>query len=540
MQGVLQQPVDGIALLGDVDDRADAADDLAVGAEHRPGADREPVIVAVLGAYAELMIEPALAVLQQHVERGAEAVAVVGMQARQPVARRAVHDARRKAELDGDVGNGDDAVARHVPVPDRIARARQRQRLALEIGEEALAIGPAGKGVLHHREADEENDEHEAAAERRLDDVVVELARHRQPRPEQPDEDQRPGRHEQDGAVVAVEAEIGDEHDADRAGQREGETGDAGGDRRIVDRHAEEEREAEHPGERRVGEVCMPAVEVEIGEEEDDEARRQEHLGSCPPYALVTRCYGDELGEEAEVDADIAEHRPGERCRRRQHGGALHHEEDGEEHGEKAGDAEHDAAIEREGVDRVLVGIRRPEVDLRQVGGRQLRDEGHDRSGVERDAEDVRLLARLAVEGKALAWGDRDDALCPEVRPEQPRLHEAEMRGDDQAVDLLFRNVGEREDGPVALMGLGGRADLDAAHDAVRAGRGGYLEGFAPARIDFRGGGEVERRVVTGDLHRLDGEGPAGEEADKQHRRQENEGEQPAGGVRLRHGGRRH
>ncbi len=43
VQRVLQQPVDRVLLLGDVDDRADAADDLAVGAEHRPGADRQPV-----------------------------------------------------------------------------------------------------------------------------------------------------------------------------------------------------------------------------------------------------------------------------------------------------------------------------------------------------------------------------------------------------------------------------------------------------------------------------------------------------------------
>jgi hypothetical protein len=479
VQGVLQQAVDGVLLFGDIDDRADAADDLAVRAEHRPGADGEPVIVAVLGAHAELMVEPALAVLQEHVQRRAKTVAVVRMQTRQPVARRAVHDAGREAELDGDVGDGDDAVACHVPVPDRVAGARQRQRLALEIGEQPLAVGAAGKGVLHHREADEQHDQHEAAAERRLDDVVVELSRHRQPGAEQPDEDEGPGGHEQDGAVVAVEAEIGDQHDADRAGQGEGETGDAGSDRRIVDRDAEEQAEAKNPGERRIGKMRVPAVEVQVCEEEDDEACGEEHLRAGAPDALVPRGDADELGQKAEVDADIAEHGPGERGRRRQHGGALHHEEDGEEDGEQARNAEHDAAIEREGVDRVLVGIRRPEIDLRQIGRRQLRDEGDDRAGVERDAEDVRLVARLAVEREAFARGDRDDALCPKVRPEEFRLHEAEMRGDDQAVDLLFRDVGEREDGPVALMVLRGGAHLDAAHDAVRSGCRGDLEGLA-------------------------------------------------------------
>ncbi len=69
----------------------------------------------------------------------------------------------------------------------------------------------AGKGMLHHGEADEQHDENEAAAERRLDDVVVEPAGDRQPRPEQPDENERPGRNQQDGTVIAIEAEIDDQ-----------------------------------------------------------------------------------------------------------------------------------------------------------------------------------------------------------------------------------------------------------------------------------------------------------------------------------------
>ncbi len=83
----------------------------------------------------------------------------------------------REAELQRDIGNGDDAVARHVPVPDRVAGTRQRQRLALEIGEQALLVGAAGKGVLHDGEADQEHDQDEAAAKRRLDDVVCRAGR---------------------------------------------------------------------------------------------------------------------------------------------------------------------------------------------------------------------------------------------------------------------------------------------------------------------------------------------------------------------------
>ena len=126
----------------------------------------------------------------------------------------------------------------------------------------------------------------------------------------------------------------------------------------------------------------------------------------------------------------------------------------GQEHREQAGNAEHDAAIEREGVDRILVGVRFPEIDLRQFGRRQFGDEGDDRAGVERDAEDVRLVARLPVERKAFARRDRDDALRPEIRPEELGIHQTEMRRDDHALELLVRNVGERKDRPVALMVL--------------------------------------------------------------------------------------
>ena len=76
-----------------------------------------------------------------------------------------------------DVGPGDDAVARHVPVPDRVARAGHGQRLPLHVAEQALRKRAAGKGVLHDGEADQQDDQDQAAAERRLHDVVVEHGR---------------------------------------------------------------------------------------------------------------------------------------------------------------------------------------------------------------------------------------------------------------------------------------------------------------------------------------------------------------------------
>ncbi|MNY82336.1 hypothetical protein D3C86_2243690 [compost metagenome] len=65
--------------------------------------------------------------------------------------------------------------------------------------------------------------------------------------------------------------------------------------------------------------MLVPAIEVQIGEKKDHEARRQEDFGSRSPYSLVAGGYADELGKKAEIDADIGKYRPGERRRRRQH-----------------------------------------------------------------------------------------------------------------------------------------------------------------------------------------------------------------------------
>ena len=63
----------------------------------------------------------------------------------------------------------------------------------------------------------------------------------------------------------------------------------------------------------------------------------------------------------------IGEHRPGERRRGREDQRALDHEDDRQEQREQAGDADDDALVERQPVDLLLVGVRLPEIELRQV-----------------------------------------------------------------------------------------------------------------------------------------------------------------------------
>ena len=86
---VKQQPFLGGLEIGHVGERADETDNLAIGADHRARLQREPEIVAVGGAQPEILGQPAATLLDDAVERGAEAVAVERMQHLEPGRRRA-------------------------------------------------------------------------------------------------------------------------------------------------------------------------------------------------------------------------------------------------------------------------------------------------------------------------------------------------------------------------------------------------------------------------------------------------------------------
>ena len=85
VHGVVQQALLGGLELGDVGERADQPDHLAVGADHRPRSQREPQIMAVGRAHAEILRDAAAPLLEHAVEGGAEAVAVERMQDLEPV-----------------------------------------------------------------------------------------------------------------------------------------------------------------------------------------------------------------------------------------------------------------------------------------------------------------------------------------------------------------------------------------------------------------------------------------------------------------------
>jgi len=76
------------------------------------------------------------------------------------------------------------------------------------------------------------------------------------------------------------------------------------------------------------------------------------------------------------------------------------------------------------------------------------------------------------------------------------------VRRDNQAVDLFVAVVGEREYRPIASSFA--RAHLDAANDAVGAGRGRDLQAIAVGVLEVDGVGEVDGGGIKADIDGLD------------------------------------
>ncbi len=159
-----------------------------------------------------------------------------------------------------------------------------------------------------------------------------------------------------------------------------------------------------------MGVANVPTAEIEIGEKEHEKGRRKDSFAGCTPYPLGASRHVKHLAPESEIDPDVHQHRPTECGGGRKHEAALDDKKDGQEQRQQAGNADHDAMVEREAVDLVLVGIRLPKIDLWQLVRPKLHDVGDHGAGIEGDAEDVGGGAILAIGPVAGAGGNVDDA----------------------------------------------------------------------------------------------------------------------------------
>ncbi len=494
--------------------------------------------MAVARVQAEILADAAAALLEDGVEAGAIAVALERVQQAHPRRGRPFQLAALQSKLVLDLGADIDPVVDDVPVEDDVVGAGQRQRLALDVADRAVGDAAGGEGALHDGEADQHHQQHEAAEQGGGGEVVGDRAVDREGGGADPDHQQQPGRDEHDRALDAMGGEIDHQDEADGGDGGERNAGDARRDRRVVDGQADEREQEGQPDAGDMRGADVPAAEVEIGEQEDHQGGRQHGFGAGAPDPVGVGLGAEDLGPEAEIDRDIGQHRPGERRRRREDDRALDDEDDGQEQGEQAGDADHDALVERQPRGLVLVGFGLPEIELRQFRRLQLGHIGHGGAGIERQPEHVGVGRIFLFRRDALARGDFGNALGAEVRPDHAGADEPEMRGDEQALDLFVGVVGQREHDPGRMgAGLAG-VDLDAADDAVRAGRRGNLDAVALVGIILDPVREVDRLRIRRHAHGFDGprRTGSGERGEKRQQQQEGYTEQAhvtLGGDRL-------
>ena len=279
MHGVVQQAVAAGTILVDVLQGADDAVDLAVTAEHRLYPHAEGAEAAVVSDEAHVGGDLAAAQFNQGIEGGAEAVAVFGVDAVEPAFDGAAQGAAAFAKAGAQfIGDGD-AVALDVPVKDEIARAGERQSAPFDFGERADGDLTFGEGVLHRGKAQEHDGQHQAAGDGGLGDVVGDLPGDHEPGVEQPGDVDDPGGDQEHGTIIAAQRQEEDQEEAGNAQQRQDDAGDGGGDLGLEEGKAEKRQKNHDEGQRQMDEAQVPAMEVQIDEEEREQSRGDAGLG---------------------------------------------------------------------------------------------------------------------------------------------------------------------------------------------------------------------------------------------------------------------
>ena len=167
------------------------------------------------GAQPEILHQAAAALVEHAVERGAETVRSSGCSTSSHFAAGPSSVPRfrpSRLSVSGLVKTlSAETSQSQIRSPEPVSASARRST------SETMPVGDAaGEGVLHHREADQHHDQHQAAEQRRADDVVGDDAGHRHAGGDHPDHQQEPGRDQQHRAVEAVGGEIDDQREARR------------------------------------------------------------------------------------------------------------------------------------------------------------------------------------------------------------------------------------------------------------------------------------------------------------------------------------
>ena len=353
--------------------------------------------------------------------------------------------------------------------------------------------------MLHGGKAEQHDNEDEATSHGGLGDVVTDLTRDHQPAIEQPGDQDDPGGHQQHRAVIAAQGQQQDQEEAGNAEQRQHEAGNGGGNRGLEESERKQREEQRRQPQGQMDEAQMPSMQVQIDKQEPRQGGGYARLRRGSERLHAARRDAQQTSHDAKIDQEIRQCRPGKRGGRGKHTAALDHKHDGEEHGGERGNAQHNAAEQRERVHVSAVGVGFPEIQFGQGRAGQLGNKGHGRAGIERDFEHIGFAIGEAHRTNAGAGGQRLDAFGAEIGLKHAGAGQPEKRRHQQTLDLLIALIAQREQAIGRVGALLARQHLDAADDAVLAGRGRQLHAAIGARLDFHHGGQIDGIDVFGD-----------------------------------------
>ena len=220
---------------------------------------------------------------------------------------------------------------------------------------------------------------------------------------------------------------------------------------RIEERHRHQHGLRRDPQPDQRAHEAVPGAQPQEDVQEHQQARRHRGLGRRPVLRVLLGPDAEQLLPEAEIDAQVGQHAPGEDGGRREDGLVVGGEYGGQEDRQQAGDAQHDAVEQLAVPVALLVVERAPQVDAREAIRRQLGDVGDRLAGLQREAEHVRAVAAHALGGVAQRMRDLLDAPRVEVGPHDAGAGGVVAVDREPALDLLVGGIaqGEREPGRV-------------------------------------------------------------------------------------------
>ena len=342
-----------------------------------------------------------------------------------------------------------DLVAPHIPFPHRGTSPVDGERSQLLLARRrAIERLERAEGVLGDGEADEHDDQHQPGRQPEHDDVARQPAGEGDAGAEQPNQQQHPGRHQRQRAVLPAQRQEQRQRGADAGNGDAGQAGEGGGEPRIEKCHGDEYELCRYPQPQQHAHEAVPGPQPQEGVEENEKRCRHGRLGGGAVLRVLLGADIEQLVPEAEVHAQVGQHAPGENRRRREDGLVIGGKHRGQEDGEQAGDAQHDAVEELAVPALLLVLDGLPQEEARVALGGELGDEGDGLAGLERQAEHVGAVVLDALGHKADGGGDGIDAPRVEIGPHHARADRAVAIGHQPALDRLVGGVGESEHEP--------------------------------------------------------------------------------------------